>query len=232
MIVLNKRETTPAAKMESPSKIPLQELSSNASPPSSASGEIFKRLSVSPNRNRKLLEKPAARLSPQQRVQTPKRLPSPDILGPNLSLDRYERQKSSVVKINEIVFPNSPTKASGALRNVPVLGGDGSLSRIRNRFKINNASPVKANLLDKLNKEKTETDTAKRKRKTDTPNAMKGSRVEKNERRTRSKSVMFKLPEDRIISIELNEMRKLNEALIARIEELEQRMARLEDRLP
>lgn len=226
--------------MDSPSKNPLQDISNNASPPSSSSDEVFKRLSMSPTRNHRLLDKPAVRLSPQQRIQTPKRLPSPDILRPTQSLDRYDRPKSKVVKINEIVFPNSPTKTTNVLKNVPVSGGDGSLSRIRNRFKINNPSPVKMNLLDRLHQE--ESPQTKKELTTHDNDASvakglhhnytKGFRVERTNRKTRSKSVMFKLPEDRLIALELNEMKKLNNDLLSRVAELEERVSTLERKLP
>ncbi|CDO96282.1 unnamed protein product [Kluyveromyces dobzhanskii CBS 2104] len=212
-----------------PETIP-QRISDDASPPSSSTGDIFKRLSVSPSRNRKLLEKPATRLSPQQRVHTPKRLSSPDILRPTMSLDIYERQRSGPPKINEITFPNSPTKASNALRNLPVIGGDGSLSRIRNRFKVNNTSPVKMNLMEKLSKDETVANGVKSKANSSKPS--KEFRIEKSDRQTRSKSVKFELPEDRVISIELNEMKKTNAELLNRIEELELRIAKLEEKLP
>lgn len=170
------------------------------------------------------------RLSPQQRIQTPKRLPSPEFLRPTQSLDRYERPRSNVVKINEVLFPNSPTKTSNSLSNQPLVGGDGSLSRIRNRFKTVAASPVKVNLLGKLSEEDTNLGITRR----DSRDKRKLSsfKVSNTERQTRSKSVRFQLPEDRAITKELHELKTANSLLIERVKKLEERLSKLEDRLP
>lgn len=219
--------------MDSSTNIPFQDISNTASPPPKIN-DVFKRLSVSPNRNHRLLEKPPIRLSPQQRIMTPKRLPSPDILRPTQSLDRYDRQKATVVKINEVTFPNSPTKTSNLLSNQPPVGGDGSLSRIRNRFRPNVMSPIKINLLDKLTKEEVEPSQDKEKKITNINSNSNSTRykIGKDQRRTRSKSVKFQLPEDRAISLELKEIKKTNSMLLLRIEELENKISKLESKLP
>lgn len=121
---------------------------------------VFVRLSMSPSRttSQKEFLKPPMRLSPNKTdgakhsIQvTPRRIMSPECLKGYVSketqsLDRPQFKNSNKnVKIQNsdhitnIIFPTSPTKLTFSNENK--IGGDGSLTRIRARFKNGLMSP-------------------------------------------------------------------------------------------
>ncbi|CAI4038012.1 hypothetical protein SMKI_04G3510 [Saccharomyces mikatae IFO 1815] len=121
---------------------------------------VFVRLSMSPSRTASQREflKPPMRLSPRKTdgakhsIQvTPRRIASPECLKgyvPKVtqSLDRPQFKNShkdvkiqSSDHITNIIFPTSPTKLT--FSNESKIGGDGSLTRIRARFKNGLMSP-------------------------------------------------------------------------------------------
>ncbi|AGO13916.1 AaceriAGR051Wp [[Ashbya] aceris (nom. inval.)] len=223
---------------------PLNDISNRES--AARGSDVFKRLAGSPLRkDGAAMDKPAMRLSPTKHgYQTsPKRLLAPEHLRSlTQSVDRHffnTARATGRPGSRDAAFSASPTKADGGFSNVTVAGGDGSLSRIRNRFSpVKERKPILAaedddgqatrqNLLAKLQREEDVTQVTRR----NTRQNSEASRykVGKSQIVTRSRNVKFELPEDRMIAIELQNLKQLIHTLIERQDQLEDRLMRLED---
>lgn len=208
---------------------------------------VFNRLETSPLRRQGyLIDKPPTRiLSPSKILNqpSPRRLLTPtkndqnDSIIDSRILSSDSHQKTG---ISNIVIPKSPSYAdSEGFRTTTVLGGDGSQSRIRNRLSPmkeristfstpeNILEPSRQNLFMKLwEDEKLSTITRKNTLSNTESNKRHG--VQKMKPLTRVKRVKFELPEDRMISVEVQILKQQIKALLKKQCELESRVVELE----
>ncbi|AET39335.1 Fin1p Ecym_4271 [Eremothecium cymbalariae DBVPG len=233
---------------------PLNDISNKDT--SNRGSNVFKRLSTSPMRKPGLsvIDKPAVRLSPtKSSYQTsPKRLIPPEHLSNvTRSVDRHhfikrpEHTSSLIQSLHggaDIVIPISPIKMeSEKFGSVTTVGGDGSLSRIKNRFSpskdrksimtVNEEtlSPTRQNLLNKLQRDEDLSKVTKKNTKLNSE-LISNFKVGKSQITTRSKNVKFELPEDRMIAIELQNLKQLLQMLLERQDRLELKIAELESK--
>ncbi|AMD18952.1 HBR051Cp [Eremothecium sinecaudum] len=215
---------------------------------SNRSSNVFKRLNTSPMRrpNYAGIDKASSRFSPGylNNYTSPKALLAPEPVDGSQSYLRVDTTPSSqlnqVTKISDVMFPKSPIKiGNDGFSNTTIVGGDGSQSRIKNRLSPmkehksiistndSTLSPTRQNLLTKLQKDE---DLSKMTRKNTKINSelVTNFKVSKPNVVTRSRSVKFELPEDRMISMELQTLKEQIRVLLERQDELELRIMELE----